>query len=228
MSGLGSCKEEMHTLARVMAERGLSALVPDMPGCGESLFRSNLTCDAAHLSSAFRGLADFVERRPDLDPVRLGAAGLCMGGGYAYRACSEDSRYHFCVGLFPLFVDRVNDTVTPQWMKSGEWFDLQTGGKGSAEFLADVGWRDDDRIACPFFLVHGKHDNWMTLDRAMMLYQRASSPDRKLLVVDEEPAYSSGQAVTHTMPVGEQLSWIGPVVADWIAGLTGIAEQGSA
>jgi dienelactone hydrolase len=216
-AGLGSCKEEMSLLSRLLVERGVAALVPDMPGSGESLFGGNITCGSTNLSSAFRAIADFVGQRPELDASRLGTMGLCMGGGYSYRACSEQNRYRWCVSLFPLFVDGATATSVPKWMRSGPWTELQTGGKPEAELFAEIGWRDSFTIGCPFFLVHGKHDNWMTLDRARLLYEHATSPTREFLVLDEEPAYSTNQAVTHAMPVGEQLWWVGPVVADWIA-----------
>ncbi len=222
-SGLGSCKEEMNTLARLMAERGVAALVPDMPGSGESLFCEGIPCGSDNLTAAFCGVADFVEQTAELDAARFGTIGLCMGGGYAYRACYEQSRYRWCVALFPLFIDQVDNDKTPQWMKSGEWLELQTGGKSEMELYAEIGWQDRFTVGCPFFMVHGKHDNWMTLDRAQLLYDRATSPQRKLLVIEEEPAYSTSQAVTHTMPVGEQLCWVGPIVADWIANQAGLS-----
>lgn len=226
-AGLGSCKEEMNTLARLMVERGVAALVPDMPGSGESLFRGNISCSSANLTSAFRGVADFIAQRSELDASRFGTIGLCMGGGYAYRACCEQSRYRWCVSLFPLFIDRVDSSATPQWMKSGAWHELQTGGKSEPELYAELGWRDSFAIGCPFFMVHSKHDNWMTLERARVLYEHATSPNRELLVIEEEPAYSTDQIVTHTMPVGEQLGWVGPIVADWIAEQAGLRERGS-
>ncbi|HEY5962337.1 MAG TPA: alpha/beta hydrolase [Polyangiaceae bacterium] len=224
-SGLGSCKEEMHTLARLMVARGVAALVPDMPGNGESLFVSQLTCGSANLSAACAAIADFVESRGDLDAARLGACGLCMGGGYAYRACAEDSRYRWCATLFPLFINAVDATKTPTWMKSGAWYDFQTGGKGAAAFLEEVGWQDRFSIACPFFMAHSQHDNWMPLDKARLLLEHASSPLNQLLMVEEEPAYGSGDATSHTLPVGEQLGWVGNVVADWIAERAGCVPE---
>lgn len=231
ISGLGSCKEEMHTLARMLVDRGVAALVPDMPGNGESLFERGIALGGAQLAAAFRGMQDFVTRRPELDGARFGLLGLCMGGGYAYRACAEDraenraEEFKFCATLFPLFLDRVEESAIPIWMRSGDWFDLQTGGKRPSELLPEVGLRDSDRVNCPFFLVHGKHDNWMTLERATLLFENANPRQRKLLVVDEEPVFSSGQSLTHSMPVGEQLGWVGPQVTDWIAQVTGV-ERG--
>jgi dienelactone hydrolase len=217
LSGLGSCKEEMHTLARLMVERGLAALVPDMPGNGETLFRGNVTCGSENLSASFRAIAEFIESRPDLDGARFGALGLCMGGGYAYRACSEDVRYGWCATLFPLFINEVGAARTPAWMKSGAWYDLQTGGKTEAEIFRELGWHDEMSVRCPFIMAHSKHDNWMTLEQAQLLYDHANPADRELLLIDEEPVFVSGETTTHSMPVGEQLAWVGPVVADWVA-----------
>jgi dienelactone hydrolase len=225
LTGLCSCKEELHILARPMVERGVAALVVDLPGCGESLFRSGLTCGSDELSAAFRAVPDVIEARPELDASRLGAAGLCMGGGHAYRACSEDHRYRWCAALFPLFIDESEDASTPNWMKSGEWFEVQTGGKTAQELLAELRWRDSYSIGCSFLMVHGRHDNWMPLQRARKLYENATAPVRELLVIDDEPAYSTGQVVTHTMPVGEQLGWVAPLVADWIAEQAGINPE---
>lgn len=216
-AGLGSCKEEMNTLARLQVERGIAALTPDMPGSGDSLFSNRISCGSANLSAAFHAIARFATQCSELDAARLGAMGLCMGGGYAYRACFEEARYRCCATLFPLFVNAVGDEVTPQWMKSGAWYDLQTGSANAVEFRQEVGWSDAYRIECPFFMVHSKHDNWMSLERAMVLYDHATSADRKLLIVEDEPAYASTDSVTHSMPVGEQMCWVGPVVADWVA-----------
>ncbi|HMA91883.1 MAG TPA: alpha/beta hydrolase [Polyangiaceae bacterium] len=215
-AGLGSCKEEMNTLARFMVERGIAALVPDMPGSGASLFRESIVCSSENLSKAFRAVADFAHGSSEIDPEQFGAVGLCMGGGYAYRACFEDHRYRFCATLFPLFINQVADDATPRWMKSGTWYDYQTGGQAPQHFVSEVGWHDGFSIDCPFLMVHGKYDNWMTLERATILFEHARSPVRQMIVIDEEPVYASGNVITHTMPVGEQMGWVGPLVADWV------------
>lgn len=215
-AGLGSCKEEMHTLARLLVDRGIAALVPDMPGSGASLFDSGLVCSSSHLSMAFLALVGFVEQNSVLDANRLGAIGLCMGGGYAYRACHEQSRYRACVALFPLFVDATSSVHVPRWMRTGEWRNFQTGPKTQEEIFRELGWKSDYRLDCPLMLVHSEHDNWVTLERVRELFDNAANADRELVLVTEAPVYASGQSVTHTMPVGEQLGWVGPMVTDWL------------
>jgi len=216
-SGLGSCKEEMHTLARLMVERGLAALVPDMPGNGETLFHGKVTCGANNLSASYGAIADFIEGTAELEGVGFGAVGLCMGGGYAYRACSENERYSWCATLFPLFISEQGARKTPAWMKRGAWYDLQTGSKSEPEVFDELGWHDELSVKCPFFMAHSKHDNWMTLEQAQVLYDNANTADRELCLVDEEPVFVSGESTTHSMPVGEQLAWVGPLMADWVS-----------
>lgn len=212
-SGLGSCKEEMHGLARALADRGVAVLVPDMPGSGEALFVRGLPCQREHLDRSFSPLLDTLCREAGVATV--GCVGLCMGGGYAYRAAAREPRHRFCVGLFPLFVDQCDAEVTPQWMQAGAWFDLQSGGLPAEEFRAQMGLGPDEIVHCPFFMVHGRHDNWMTLDRAMGLFDRAQSACKETLIIDEAPVFAGDGVFTHAMPVGEQLHWVRAVAADW-------------
>ena len=56
----------------------------------------------------------------------------------------------------------------------------------------------------------------MALDMAMEFYDRAQGQKEKL-IVENTPVFSNQQAVTHTMPVAEQLHWVKHLAADWIA-----------
>ena len=216
-AGLGSCKEEMSTIARALAERGIAALVPDMPGCGATLFGHKVSCSRERVENAIHGLADAVDAHPLLDRSNLGATGLCMGGGYAFRAASIEPRFRHAATLFPLFIDMVARVGIPQWMRSGPWVDLQTGGVDGESFIATMGPAQTDAPAVPFFVVHGRHDNWMTWEAANALLSRVRHERRDLLTIEDEPVVTGGNATTHAMPVGEQMHWVVPVVADWMA-----------
>ncbi|HEY9062721.1 MAG TPA: alpha/beta hydrolase [Pseudobacteroides sp.] len=214
-SGLGSCKEEMHTLAMPLVERGIAVFIADMPGNGESLLMGDIKCTANNLSSAFSLIPDYLDKRDDIKNRAYGAYGLCMGGGYAYKASSMDSRHSSCVTLFPLFITQVDKNITPQWMKKGEWYDFQTGGKAADEFLNEMSILAQGTINCPYLFVHGKHDNWMTFEKAEKLYEMAQGV-KEQIIIEEEPVFSNSQVVTHTMPVGEQIHWIKHTAADWM------------
>ncbi|MFN2270372.1 MAG: alpha/beta hydrolase [Anaerolineae bacterium] len=215
-AGLGSCKEEMHMLARPLVERGVAAFVPDMPGSGEALFVHDVKCRFHNLEAAFPKILDVLSDRPELRQATFGSYGLCMGGGYAHRAACADRRYAFCVTLFMLYITHQPEGVTPQWMRQGEWYDFQTGGVPDDQFLQEMHGLAEGALECPYFFIHGLHDNWMPLDSAMAFYDRAQGHKEKL-IVENTPVFSNQQAVTHTMPVGEQLHWVKHLAADWIA-----------
>lgn len=214
-AGLGSCKEEMEMLARPLAARGMAAFVPDMPGCGESLFVNGVKCRYPTLAASFSQILDVLAARPELRDVVFGSYGLCMGGGYAHRAACLDPRYAFCVTLFMLYITHIPLETTPQWMQQGEWCNFQIGISG-ADFLEEMRPLAEGALTCPYFFIHGRHDNWMTLDTALAFYDRAQGPKQKL-IIENAPVFSNQQRVTHTMPVGEQLHWVKHLAADWIA-----------
>ncbi|MBN2529628.1 MAG: alpha/beta hydrolase [Deltaproteobacteria bacterium] len=214
-SGLGSCKEEMRTLALPLIERGIAVFVADMPGNGETIYFANVTCSYARLNSAFREVLNTLCARPDIDHRRIGVYGLCMGGGYAYHAATLDARYKACVTFFLLFITQVDEAVTPQWMRQGEAFKTQIGDMSPAVFLSEMKALERGTIACPFLFIHGVHDNWMTLEAASAFYNRASGPKEKV-IIEDTPVFSNQGSITHAMPVGEQLHWLRHVAADWM------------
>jgi dienelactone hydrolase len=216
-SGLGSSKEEMDTLARALVDRGVAALVPDMPGCGESLFDHGIKCGTLELNRAYSALVDFLEDQSAVDPTHIGAVGLCMGGGYAYTAASLDKRYAFCVDLFPLFISDVDPSIVPQWMKNSDWRTYQTGNISDIDFHQTMTPPAGNSPSCPYFLIYSAYDNWVGSDKVTELFDRVNCSDKERLVINEKPVFSTEQVITHTMPVGEQLHWVRSVMADWVA-----------
>jgi dienelactone hydrolase len=208
-SGPGSCKEEMHTLAEPLVKRGLAVLVPDMPGNGEALFMRDVKCRINNLDAVFQAVLNTLEKRDDFQNTAFGVCGLYMGSGYAYRAACLDSRYVACVNLFPIWTPE----VTPRWMKQDVWYDYQTGGVKTEEFIREMKKLEAGAVSCPFLFIHGRNDNQMTLETALGLYNNACGA-KEMIIVEEEPVFSNQYA--DTIPVGEQLHWISHVAADWM------------
>jgi pimeloyl-ACP methyl ester carboxylesterase len=101
-------------------------------------------------------------------------------------------------------------------MSQGDWIGYQTGGLQGEDFLRELKPLEEGHLRVPFFLVHGRHDNWMTVARALEILESAEGP-KEHLIIEEEPVFSAQQVVTHTMPVAEQLHWVRHRAADWIA-----------
>lgn len=215
LSGLGSCKEEMNMLARPFVDRGIAALVPDLPGCGETVFIHDIPCRMKTNKEVFKVVADYAIESDLLDSNKIGTCGLCMGGGYAYKMAAIDERMNFCVTLFPLFISDVDPDNIPRWMKQGGWYEYSTGNADVNEFIAEMGLEEDEYVRCSYLLIHGKFDNWMRLENAKPLYDNAKG-EKEIIILEQEAVYASGFDTTHTMPVGEQLHWVKHVFADWV------------
>jgi len=214
-SGLGSCKEEMHTLARPLVDRGIAVFTPDMPGNGETLFVHDVKCRMVNLKAAFSNVINILAKDQRIKPDSFATYGLCMGGGFAYYAAAQDTRYKACVNLFPLLISHVTPGTTPQWMKQGKWYDFQTGGIPSDDFTQELTELEDGQLSCAYLLIHGQHDNWMTLEKSDVFFDKAAGKKEKIIIMNE-PVFSNENIVTHAMPVGEQMHWVRYAAADWI------------
>jgi len=203
------------TLAKPLIERGIAVFVADMPGNGENIFSGNVKCRSHTVQLAFTKIVDVLVQRPDIKNDAIGTYGLCMGGGYAHYAASNDPRYKACATFFPLFITMVEKDSIPLWMRQGEGIKQQTGDIAPDDFMTEMEFLEQGSLSCSFLFIHGKYDNWMTLESATTLYDKATGHKEKI-IIDEAPVFSNQQLVTHTMPVGEQLHWLKHVAADWM------------
>lgn len=214
-SGLGSCKEELEILASPLLERGMAVLTVDMPGAGAALFEYDLKCVADELDDAFVAIGEYLESRNDIDSEKIANFGLCMGGGYAFRASVLRKKTKCCVSLFPLFLNFADMNNIPIWMKRGKWVQFQHGTT-SPEYLDGMKVIEEGNIDCDFLLVYSSDDNWMDTDASMRLYDKALGYKEKIFI-DEKPAFVSEETIMHAMPVGEQYHWIKHIAADFLA-----------
>ncbi|MGN1114797.1 MAG: alpha/beta hydrolase [Oscillospiraceae bacterium] len=213
-SGIGSCKEELDILVPTLLERGLAVLTVDMPGTGAALFDYDLKCIGFQLDAAFDAIAAYLESRDDIDSERMANYGLCMGGGYAFRASAKRENTKCCVSLFPLFLNFSDMENIPLWMKRGKWAVFQYGEYDN--YLDRMKNIEEGTISCDFLMVHSAYDNWMDTEASMKLYDRASGY-KEQIEVKEKPAFVSEETIMHAMPVGEQFHWVKHYASDFIA-----------
>jgi dienelactone hydrolase len=211
--GVGGCKEELHGLGVALADRGIAVLAADLPGLGEALLTHHLPWRLANLMGSIGNSAAFLRSRPDIRADRVGVFGLCLGGAMAYKYAALTNDAAFCTSMFPMLLSRELIDNSPAWMKMSEWFAFFCGNAPNEVFENEMMVTDDLVIRCPYLLVHGRHDNWTPLERAMKLYDRAT--DKKdIMVIEEKPVYESGHLTTHSIPVAEQYHWVMPVASD--------------
>ncbi len=216
-SGIGSCKEELDMLAKPLNERGIAVITPDMPGTGGAVIWNHVKCGGDELEAAFEGIYQFIDSRADLDSSRIANFGLCMGGGYAFRASVKKQDVRCCVSLFPLMIYYATLESVPIWMKKGKWTSYQTND----DYMESMNILAEGNITTDFLMIHSDDDNWMSPEASDALYSKATGYKERLKVT-EKPAYVSEETIMHAMPVGEQYHWVKHLAADFIAArLTG-------
>jgi len=214
--GLGSCKEELNTLATQLVARGIAVLTPDMPGTGSSLFDYDIKCRANEIELAFEKIFEFINNLEYIDNSKLCTLGLCMGGGYAYRAATKNKSIKCCVNLFPLFINEIPEKALPKWMKHGTWADYQIGKLNENEdYYKEMSVLKEGFIESCYLMIHGNHDNWMGIAEANAIFDKTLGEKEKI-IIEEQPVFSGKDSITHTMPVGEQMHWLKHLTADWI------------
>ncbi len=211
-SGIGSCKEELEMLAAPLNERGIAVITPDMPGAGAAIIKNNIKCGGKQIEAAIEGIFKYIEKSPKLDENNVANFGLCMGGGYAFRATAKNPNVKCCVSLFPLLMHFADLNNIPIWMKKGKWSSYQY----CEDYLESMRVLEEGTHKADFLMAFSDDDNWMSHDASARLYDKALGY-KEQIYVNEKPAYVSEETIMHAMPVGEQYHWVKHEAADFIA-----------
>lgn len=210
-SGIGSCKEELEMLAEPLNERGIAVIAPDMPGAGAAIIHNNIKCGGEQLEAAFEGIFKYIRENDKFDNSRIANFGLCMGGGYAFRATVKNPDVKACVSLFPLLMNFADQNSIPVWMKRGKWSSYQY----SDNYLEGMTVLEKGEHNVDFLMVYSSDDNWMDDNASQRLIDKAIGY-KEIIHIEDKPAYVSEETIMHAMPVGEQYHWVKHIAADFI------------
>ena len=213
-TGFGSCKEELEVETQPLVERGVAVLAVDMPGTGDALFQYDIKLRADNIEYGIDQLMTYCKEEVLIDENKLGTFGICMGGGFAYRAAAKYSNVKCCVNLFPLFLSMVERDNIPRWMRQGRWATYQMGDISTDDFIQEMSVIAEGNVSCSYLLVHSVYDNWMELEKTQSIYDK-STGDKQEIAIEDEPVYATKESVMHAMPVGEQMHWIKRKAADY-------------
>lgn len=90
----GGVKEQTAGLyAQRLAEAGYITIAADAAYQGASGGEPRHTDNPASRTADIRGMADFITQYAGVDASRLGALGICGGGGYTLKAAQSDKRF---------------------------------------------------------------------------------------------------------------------------------------
>jgi dienelactone hydrolase len=201
--GLDSVKEELHSYADDLVERGLAALSIDGPGQGEMEFTHPMRFD---YEVAVTAAIDYLEGRPDVDARRVGLLGVSLGGYYAPRAAAFEPRVRAAVAVagaydFSSHFDRLPALTQAAFVARLHARDraeaLQRLSRFSLEGVAE-------RIQAPLLVIMGRRDRLVPPADAERLAREA--PRAELWMFEE------GNHVVNNLPYRYR-----PQQADWLS-----------
>jgi dienelactone hydrolase len=179
--GLDSTKEELRSTEELFLARGLATFSVDGPGQGEAEYQLAIRGDWEVPGGA---IIDHLAGIPSLDPDRVGVWGVSLGGYYAPRVASGDSRVKACIALAGPFNFAANWDNLP--ILTREAFRIRSGSPDLETARARAGTLSlagrAELIRCPLLAVMGKLDRLIPWQHAQRLVDEAGGPAELLLL----------------------------------------------
>jgi len=202
-SGLDSTKEEHATFEAVLLARGLATLTFDGPGQGETWEKMPGRTD---WEAAGRAVVDFAVARMDLDPARVVALGVSLGGYFVPRCAALDPRIRAACAIGGRFDqedrDLTDELHAPRFL---HFWNVATAAEAAPLMKASTLEGIIQKMDRPLLVVHGAKDTIAVPENAVRMYERTSGPKRWVL-------YPEGNHVCNNIP-----HLYRPLVADWLA-----------
>jgi dienelactone hydrolase len=206
LCGIGGSREEYEVGSRYLLERGVTALLVDGPGQGESRLFEGLYLDE-HVTEAIGAFVDLALDDPGCNG-RVGLWGNSAGGWLAALTACEDPRV--AAVCMTGGTDRPTEILDRYPRFIGE-IQQMTGHHDPAQARAVVDQLtlDEQRLnglRCPLHVVHGTPDQVFRVQGARRVYEGAASGDKTLTEYADGDHCVSNRAHEKHM-----------LVADWFA-----------
>jgi 2,6-dihydroxypseudooxynicotine hydrolase len=201
--GLDSTKEEFFRLENLFLTRGMATLSLDGPGQGEAGYALPMRHD---YEVGVTAILDAVADRSDIDPGRVGALGVSLGGYFAPRAAAAEPRLRAVAGISGPFCfgelwDDLPQLTRETFVHKSRASDAEDGRRRALALdLAGV----LDELAVPALFVTGRHDRLIPWESTRR--QAEAAPHGEFVLFED------GNHVCANIPYKAR-----PLVADWLA-----------
>ena len=208
LSGIDHIKERAFFRSQWIpyTERGLNYLTLDGPGQGELLV--NNTYFRPDMEVAGRKAIDYLVKRKDVDPRRIGIFSTSFGAYFALRTAASDTQvkavacrssvydaledaYDFCPWIREHLRLLVNAATAEEAREKLGEFTL----KGVAR-----------KIRCPVFITHGSLDDIVSVNAARKLEAEIQSEDKTIRVVEGAGHFPGAEIQV------EQVDWMAAIL----------------
>ena len=177
--GNGSDRRQWLRLAGRVHEAGMAQLLFDFAGRGDS--DGDVISLGEHESDDLRAAIDFLARRRDVDPARIGAVGKSMGGVAAILASAKDARIRALVldGPFADLADVVDRAIGARHLPAALLRPLVFRVAGWRASFDPAALRPEEAmrdVKAPVLLLHGEEDDLVPFEHALRLERAAAGP----------------------------------------------------
>lgn len=221
-NGLDSVKEMVYLadVGEAFAARGVSSLIVDQPGVGDSLRNRGL--HAVIDTERWAGAAvDYLQSRSEIDCDRIGMGGWSLGGYFSPRAAAFEKRFKLCVAwganhcwgeLQKRRQQREGKNPVPHYWDHVMWVWGQPDIDTYMRFVEDITLDGVvEKITVPFLITHGSNDRQIPIEYAHRSYEQAvNSPDRELHIFTREMGGVEHCSADNMGPNRD-------FIADWVA-----------
>jgi 2,6-dihydroxypseudooxynicotine hydrolase len=181
--GLDSAKEEFGRVEQVFLDRGMATLSVDGPGQGEAEYELPIRPDWELPGAAILGA---LAAQPGIDPDRIGVWGVSLGGYYAPRLASGDSRVRACISLCGPYC--LGDLWGQLPELTREAFTVRSGARSEQEAIRRASELTlsgrADGLTTPLLIVAGRQDRIFPWQDAVRLRDSVPGPAELLLLDD--------------------------------------------
>jgi dienelactone hydrolase len=200
-----------------LIKRGISCLVMDAPGTGEAIrFRNYVLRHDYEVAGS--ACIDWLEKRADVDPKKIGVVAISLGGYYAPRCAAMEPRFAACIAwgaqwdYHGTWKKRVDAAYQTSLSVPGHHIEWIMGAKSVDEALRKLEPFKLDgvmqKMRCPFLLVHGAEDEQIPLADAQKQFDACGSRDKTFRVYTaEEGGAQHCQRDYLTLVVAEMWNW---------------------
>jgi len=231
--GLDSAKEMifMQGIPDALARRGVSTLVVDNPGVGESLRLRGLT-NFPEAEVPAKAAVDYLESIAEVDAERIGMMANSLGGYHAPRAAAFEKRFKCCVAWGVIYdwgetqrgryENSHSSLPVPHYWEHVGW----VFGKSSVEEILEVSAKITLRgvlqhVECPILFVHGENDRQISIKQAEQCIAECTASPKAELYVHTLADGGAEHCGVDNLPLTRE------VMTDWVAETLG-GETGPA
>ncbi len=176
-----------HPFYNQALQRGMHAFSFDGPGQGESNLR-NIRLTADNYEKAASAVIDYLVKRPEIDPKKIGVYALSFGSHWGMRIAATEHRIAAVAAPWASYVDKyyLLTEESPRYKQLFAYLTQSATEEELDKVVAEMNMDDlMGRVKCPTLLTTGEYDPRAPVDEVLRLYDLVKAPKELWLMSDQ-------------------------------------------